>query len=135
MVSREVYSRHVYILRILWVLSSFPRSERETRLLVDFTTRPLYVFVPALPSRRLPLHVVAPVLPARLLLVDFAARPPHVFVLALPSRRLPLYVVAPVLPARLLLVDFAALPEATALDAQNPSPVVTIFRGYEFVSN
>jgi hypothetical protein len=69
---------------MLWVLSSFPRYERETPLLVDF-----------------------------------AARPQHV--------------VAPVLPARLLLVDFAALPEATALDAQNPSPVVTTFRGCEFV--
>ena len=41
--------------------------------------------------------------------------------------------VAPVLPARLLLVDFAALPEVTALDVQNPSPVVTTFRGCEFV--
>jgi hypothetical protein len=96
-VSREVHGRHVCILRMLWFLSSFPRSERETPLLVDFVTRPPHVF---------------------LLLVDFAARPQHV--------------VAPVLPARLLLVDFAALPEATALDAQNPSPVVTTFRGCEF---
>jgi hypothetical protein len=62
---------------------------------------------------------------------DFAARPPHVFVLVLPSRQLPLHVVAPVLPARLLLVDFAALPKATALGAQNLSPVVTTFRGCE----
>ena len=84
MVSREVYGRHVCIVRMLWVSSSFPRSEGETRLLVDF-----------------------------------AARPRHV--------------VAPVLPARLLLVDVAALPEATALDAQNPNPFVTTFRGCEFV--
>ena len=70
MVSREVYGRHVYILRMLWVLSSFSRSERETRLRVDFAVRPPHVFVPVPPSHRLPLHVVAPVLPARLLLVD-----------------------------------------------------------------
>ena len=43
-----------------------------------------------------------------------------------------MHVVALALPAHLLLVNFAALPEATALDAQNPSPVVT-FRGYRFV--
>ncbi len=79
MVSREVCGRHVCILRMLWVLSSFPRSERETPLLVDFV-----------------------------------ARPPHVF---------------------LLLVDFAALPEATALDAQNPSPAVTTFRRLSLLSN
>jgi hypothetical protein len=36
------------------------------------------------------------------------------------------------LPSRRLLVDFAALPEATALDAQNLSPVVTTFRGCVF---
>jgi hypothetical protein len=86
-------------------LSSFPQSKRKTPLLVNFAARPQ--------------HVVAPVLPARLLLVNFAARPQHV--------------VAPVLPARLLLVDFAALPKATALDAQNLSPAVTTFRGCEFV--
>jgi hypothetical protein len=46
---------------MLWVLSSFSRSERETPLLIDFAARPQ--------------HVIAPVLPARLLLVDFAALP------------------------------------------------------------
>ena len=39
----------------------------------------------------------------------------------------PPHAVAPVLPAHLLLVGFAALPEAAALDAQNPSPVVTTY--------
>jgi hypothetical protein len=67
-VSREVCGRHVCILRMLWVLSSFPRSERETRLLVDFAARLPHVFVPVLPSPRLSL-------PARLLLVDFGALP------------------------------------------------------------
>jgi hypothetical protein len=76
-VSREMYGRHVCILQMLWVLSSFLRSERETPLLVDFV-----------------------------------ARPPHVF---------------------LLLADVAALPEATALDVQNLSLVVTTFRGCEFI--
>ena len=82
MVSREVYGRHVCILRMLSVLSSFPRSERETRLLVDFAARSPHVFArplravaPVLPFRRLPLHAFAPVPPARLLLVDFAALP------------------------------------------------------------
>ena len=77
MVSREVYGRHVCILRMLCVLSCLP------------------------------------VLPRAFALVLLA--------------------VAPVLPSRLLFDDFNALPEATALGAQNPNPVVTTFRGCEFV--
>jgi len=74
--------------------------------------------------------------------VEFAALPRHIFArplhtvaLVLFSCRLPLHVVASVLPAYLLLIDFAALPEATALDTQNPSPVVTTFRRCEFIPN
>ena len=114
MVSREVYGRHVCILQMWSALSYF-------RLAVEFAALPPHVFALVLPFRRLPF--------------DCAARPLHVFVTVLPSRRLPLHVVAPVLPARLLLVDFAALPEATALDAQNPSPVVTTFRDVTLLSN
>jgi hypothetical protein len=44
-VSRSAYGRHVCILRMLWVLSPFPRSKRETRLLVDCAAPPPHVFV------------------------------------------------------------------------------------------
>ena len=54
MVLRDVYGRHVCILRMLWVLSSFPH--------------PPHVFVPVLRARRLPLHAFAPALLAHLLL-------------------------------------------------------------------
>ena len=132
-VSREVYGRYVCIPRMLCVLSSFPRSERETLLLV-------LAVAPVLPARQLlvdyaarPPHVVAPVLPCPLLLFDFAARPPHV--------------VAPVLPCPLLLFDFAARPphgvvpvlafrwllEAASQDAQNPIPVWRTFCRYGFI--
>jgi hypothetical protein len=60
---------------MLSVVSSFPRSEHETRLLVDFVAHPLHVFV----------------------------RPPHVFVPVLLARRLPLHVFALVLPSPLVL--------------------------------
>jgi hypothetical protein len=43
---------------MLLVLSSFPRSEHETRLLFDFATRPPHAFAPALLAR-LPLEAVA----------------------------------------------------------------------------
>ena len=59
-------------------------------------------------------------------LFDLAVRRPHVSFPVLPA-------VAPVLPSCLLLVDFDALPEATALGAQFPNPVLTTFRGCEFV--
>jgi hypothetical protein len=39
--------------RGMWVLSSFPRSERETRLPFDFAARPPHVFVPALLAHQL----------------------------------------------------------------------------------
>ncbi|KAH8745086.1 hypothetical protein F5882DRAFT_423333 [Hyaloscypha sp. PMI_1271] len=66
-----MYGRHVCILRILWVLFSFP-------LLFEFAAHPP--------------HVVAPVLRARRLPFESAARAPHVFVPVLPSRRLPAHV-------------------------------------------
>jgi hypothetical protein len=68
MVSREIYSKHVYILQILCVLFSFPLAERETRLLVDFAAHPLHVFVLVLHARQLPLHAFAPALLVHLLL-------------------------------------------------------------------
>ncbi len=68
MVSREVYGRRVCILRMLWVLSSFPRSERETRLLVDFAARPPHIFVLVLRACWLLPHVFAPALLAHPLL-------------------------------------------------------------------
>jgi hypothetical protein len=70
-------------------LSSFPRSERETPLLIDIAPHPLYIFVPILYARRLPLYAFSPVLRAR---------------------RLPLYAFAPVLRTGRLPFDFAARP-------------------------
>ena len=100
-VSREVYGRHEYILRMLWVVSYF-------RLAAEFAARPPHAFVPILLSHLLPFdfvllpaHVFAPILPLRPLPFDSAARPPHVF--------------APSLLAHLLL-------EAAARDVQNPIP-------------
>jgi hypothetical protein len=60
-VSREVYSRYVYIPRMLCVLSSLPQSDRETPLLVDFVApcRRRRDFAPVQPTH-LPLEAAAP---------------------------------------------------------------------------
>jgi hypothetical protein len=71
-------------------LSSFPRSEREIRFIIDFAARSLYVVAPILRARLLPfesaarpLYVVASILRARLLSFESAARSPHVVALIL----------------------------------------------------
>jgi hypothetical protein len=56
-----VYGKYVCILRMLCVLSSFPRSKLETLL-------PPHAVALVLPFRRLPGRVFAPVLPFRRLL-------------------------------------------------------------------
>jgi hypothetical protein len=111
-VSIEAYGRHVCILRMLLVLSSFPRSKRETWFLVDFAAhpphvfaRPPHVFVPVLRACRLPLHAFAPVLRACRFCFDCATCPPYVFV--------------PALLAYLFL-------EATAQDTQTLIPALRI---------
>jgi hypothetical protein len=102
-VSRGVYSRYIYTLRMLCTMFSFPQSERETLLLVGFATRPPRVFAR-------PLRAVALGLPLPRLPVSFTARPPYAFALALPSPLPPfdfafrhLHVAAGVLLAHVLL--------------------------------